>query len=1819
VALWVKFTSSNSLLGTIASDKVGSYGIEALNLGNYLVFSADKITTSTYRGGAVTWGLGTTGTVGDLSFANSLLGGGTASYAEQLGSGRALVLSDGRALVLTNYGRVSGVSNAGRMDILSYTPPATLIDASAFANNSSLSQQLGAVDIKASMDSGTPVTLQASNDITISSAITGTNSAGHLTLQAGRSILINANITTGGANLTLKANETLASGVVDVQRDTGAASINMASGTTINAGTGSITMSLGAGTGLTNNTSGDVTLRTLTAASVSVINSGNTSGSSITANNNITASNSVRLEADYGSVTVAGNAMAAGGSAVMLARDDITINAAMTSPANSTGSLSMLAGRSVLINQAIDTKNGAITVKANYSDNTDSVSDTRLPGSAAVSAIVTNGNISAGTGAVDIRVMNGAGLTTTDSSSITSDAITLRTLTGGDVTVINDGPTLGASSISNPSGNITSKGHVLLKASRGSISVTGITTDGTVTPSASITLLAMDDIANNTRAITNTSSNGTVTLRAGRSVNLTQNITTPSDVTISANTPYDASFGVSASRTPGAASLSITGSVRATDISNQSFINGNVSIALGDGYGLSDNTAGTMSLSGVYGRNVNIVHNGTSGNGITLTGAVLPYGLYNSGTNALISSGSTSVVANYGSITATGGSSYGGSGDSTVVFRARDDITISTLFVDRSSTFGTDPGGLMQLLAGRSVILNSELNTKGSSLTIRANYFDNTSTVSSTRLPGDAVITMGGSYGAIRPIGGDVTIAVMDGTGLSTTDSSAITSGNVILREIPNARNLTVTNNGPTPGSGIVVGAGGLGMNSTGGTSGAGRTGPITGLINLSTFNGDITLQGNIATASTASGAITLIAGTAASAPTTTGGEIILSGTGTRTITTGTGGSALLFAGSSAGSTGLAALATPVGTFYNVDPANMPPSGVTTGIYALFRQNTLPLTLTLDNTSMIYGDAYPTLPTFTLTGGSFNAGDSITSIAWGSAATAFKAQGTYAYSTANLLAPTFNCAAAGCSSNYSLTFVNGLTISPRPITVAADAKSMTYGGTVPALTYQITSGNMVNGDLLTGALARTAGTHAGTYPISVGTLAASSNYAVTYSPANFVIDPAVLTVSMTNTGVTKTYDGTYAAPVGFTPTFSVAGLITGDSAATVFYSAAGYNDPHVLAANRVTASPLSITSITSSNGSLSTDYVLSATNASVPATITPVAVTVSSATIGGTLSKTYDGTTTATGATVSGTVTGGITGDTLNLSTNGMTLAYSSPRAGSSTISASGTPGLLIASSTAGSLPSDYSFTAPTITDAAATITPQALTISAAIGGSTSKTYDGTTAAPGANVTGSVSGAVAGDSMSLNTSAVTVAYNSAHVASATTLRASGAPSLSIGASSVGSVASDYTYSIPTIADVPGTITPKALTATASIGGTLSKTYDGSAAAPGASIVSALTGAIAGDNITLNTAGITLAYNSAHVADANSLRASGNPILVMGSSASGSVASDYSYTAPIIADVAGSITPKVLVASLTNTDVSKPFDGTVTPPVGFTTQFALSGFIAGDSAASVTGNSAYNSADPMTANAVVVSSMAIGAITGANGSRSTDYALDAAEKSVAAKIIQLPPALPPVPQSTATTTSAVNLSPETSKDKEIAVATAAVSAVSAQTVPQIRTAAVLSFGTADVGMELVVTPVASSLTLAETPATEGQSKDDTEIKTNSVGLFTQTGTTVAAGGALSIVEQGRNIRASSTTAPQSAPASLNLTGMRYVNVDYKLPSGGQNQMSVGVSSDGVLVVKVPAAMMAASDDRSLALIGMATAKERLDVQPANVKGVVIQVE
>lgn len=128
-------------------------------------------------------------------------------------------------------------------------------------------------------------------------------------------------------------------------------------------------------------------------------------------------------------------------------------------------------------------------------------------------------------------------------------------------------------------------------------------------------------------------------------------------------------------------------------------------------------------------------------------------------------------------------------------------------------------------------------------------------------------------------------------------------------------------------------------------------------------------------------------------------------------------------------------------------------------------------------------------------------------------------QFTYTASTNDNLTGlvTFSCEATKTSSvgeyvitgtstatDLEVTFVNGkLTVTPAALTVTADAKSKEFGAADPELTYVATG--LVNGDVLTGALTRAEGENAGTYAITQGTLAASSNYTLNFKGANLTI------------------------------------------------------------------------------------------------------------------------------------------------------------------------------------------------------------------------------------------------------------------------------------------------------------------------------------------------------------------------------------------------------------------------------------------------------------------------------------------------------------------------------------------------------------------------------------------------------------------------------------------------------------------------------------------------------------------------------------------
>ncbi len=268
-------SSSNSLVGSTANDQVGSFGITALGNGNYVVVSSKWDSGSVVDAGAASWGNGSTGVSGVVSGSNSLLG---STASDQVGSGGAIALSDGRAVVLSpRWSRVtpSILASAGRVDILSFPSSASL--PLGFNTDASANSSLSASTLLAQLNAGTNVTLQASNDITLSTAVTVNNPGGNggaLTLQAGRSIVLNANLSTDNGNLTLIANETAANGVVDAYRDAGVANITMAVGTSIDTGTGSVSIALKDGAGLSNNTAGAVTLASINAASLSVASNG---------------------------------------------------------------------------------------------------------------------------------------------------------------------------------------------------------------------------------------------------------------------------------------------------------------------------------------------------------------------------------------------------------------------------------------------------------------------------------------------------------------------------------------------------------------------------------------------------------------------------------------------------------------------------------------------------------------------------------------------------------------------------------------------------------------------------------------------------------------------------------------------------------------------------------------------------------------------------------------------------------------------------------------------------------------------------------------------------------------------------------------------------------------------------------------------------------------------------------------------------------------------------------------------------------------------------------------------------------------------------------------------------------------------------------------------------------------------------------------------------------------------------------------------------------------------------------------------------------
>jgi len=211
---------------------------------------------NTFSGGALTATLGK-GYSGGKNVNVAALGA-----TDQFGQAVSL---DGGRLAVGAYGdKGSGdaapaSTGAAYLFDFAFDPAA---DGGSYGKRSSADLTISASALAKLLSSAQNVTLQASNDITVSKAIYVDNSSGNggnLTLQAGRSVKINANVTTDNGNLTLIGNDTAANGVVGAHRESGTAVITMPSGVTINAGTGTVKADLRDGTGNTFTAKGTIT------------------------------------------------------------------------------------------------------------------------------------------------------------------------------------------------------------------------------------------------------------------------------------------------------------------------------------------------------------------------------------------------------------------------------------------------------------------------------------------------------------------------------------------------------------------------------------------------------------------------------------------------------------------------------------------------------------------------------------------------------------------------------------------------------------------------------------------------------------------------------------------------------------------------------------------------------------------------------------------------------------------------------------------------------------------------------------------------------------------------------------------------------------------------------------------------------------------------------------------------------------------------------------------------------------------------------------------------------------------------------------------------------------------------------------------------------------------------------------------------------------------------------------------------------------------------------------------------------------------------
>lgn len=475
--------------------------------------------------------------------------------------------------------------------------------------------------------------------------------------------------------------------------------------------------------------------------------------------------------------------------------------------------------------------------------------------------------------------------------------------------------------------------------------------------------------------------------------------------------------------------------------------------------------------------------------------------------------------------------------------------------------------------------------------------------------------------------------------------------------------------------------------------------------------------------------------------------------------------------------------------------------------------------------------------------------------------------------------------------NYSVTANTATgTIEQRVLSILATAADKTYDGTTAATISGITVGNVVAGEAISatytgGAFAdKNAGTGKAVtvngLAFTAGAATDAANYALPGAvSSSATIQKAALSVSAVTD--TKTYDGTMTSTAA--PT--VVGLVAGDTA-TASQTYASKNAGTGIALTPTVA-------ITDGNGG--GNYVVTTninTGAINPATLT--------ATLGGTVEKTYDGTTAAALQNGNYSFAGIIGADTVTATGSG---TFADKNAGAGKI-------VTVTGTTLGGTDGgNYVLAAQPVPAAIGKINQANLSITASVD---TKTYDGTvvsTAAP------TVVGLVAGDTL---TASQEFADKNAGLNK----------TLQVNGYTVTDGNGGANYAITTHSSAAGTIDKRALTATASV---TDKVYDGTTAAT-------ISGITVGNVVAGETVSAT--YTGGQFADKNA--GANKVVAINGLAVTAGAGTDLNnYVAPAAASSAASITPATLVVSAV-TD-SKTYDGTTTSNAAPT----VSGLVAGD--------------------------------------------------------------------------------------------------------------------------------------------------------------------------------------------------------------------------------------------------------------------------------